>query len=226
MSSKTYIPALKYDWLTKLYDPVVGTLMPERQFKSALIKQASLEPGSKVLDFGCGSLTLTIMAAKERPDVKLHGIDVDEQILSLAEKKLNQSGIELPLHHYDGHVLPFGDGYFDRIISSSVFHHLTKQQKQQAFSEIFRVLKPNGELHIADWGKASNLFMRGAFFAVQLLDGFKTTADNVKGYLRDYITRAGFKNAIETMTSKTILGTLSLYKTIKQNGYESTSVIL
>lgn len=226
MRTKTYIPALKYDWLTKFYDPVVGTLMPEKQFKNALIAQASLEPGSKVLDFGCGSLTLTLMAAKKRPDVNFHAIDLDRQILSIAEKKLTQSGAEVTLHHYDGHILPFGDGYFDRIMSSLVFHHLTKEQKQQALGEIFRVLKPYGELHIADWGKASDSIMRGAFYVVQLLDGFKTTADNVKGLLPDYMTRAGFKNVMETKTFKTILGTLSLYKAFKQNDDESTRVIL
>lgn len=212
MSTKTYIPALKYDWLTKLYDPVVGALMPEKEFKSALIAQASLEPGNKVLDYGCGSLTLTLMAAEKQPDVNFHGIDVDKQILSIGEKKLIQSGIEVALHHYDGHILPFGDGFFDKVMSSLVFHHLTREQKHRAFSEIFRVLKPNGELHIADWGKATNLLMRGAFYTVQLLDGFKTTNDNVNGLLPDYIKQAGFKHVIETKTYTTVLGTLSLYK--------------
>ncbi|MBX2943186.1 MAG: hypothetical protein KF860_12650 [Cyclobacteriaceae bacterium] len=64
MNTESYIPALKFDWLTKLYDPVVGALMPEKQFKSALIEQASLEPGSRVLDFGCGSLTLSLRLLK------------------------------------------------------------------------------------------------------------------------------------------------------------------
>ena len=226
MRTKTYIPALKYDWLTKLYDPVVGTLMPEKKFKNALITQASLEPGSKVLDFGCGSLTLTLMAAKKRPDVNFHAIDVDSKILSIAEGKLTHSEIEVALHHYDGQILPFGNGYFDKVMSSLVFHHLTKEQKQLALNEILRVLKPNGELHIADWGKASDSIMRGVFYVVQLLDGFKTTADNVKGLLPDYMTRAGFKNVMETKTFKTILGTLSLYKAFKQNDDESTRVIL
>lgn len=212
MNTKTYIPALKYDWLTKLYDPVVSTLMPEKEFKSALIEQAGLEPGSRVLDFGCGSLTLTLMAAEKRPDANFHAIDVDKHILSIAERKLIKSTAEVTLLHYDGHTLPFDNGYFNRVVSSLVFHHLTREQKRQALSEIFRVLKSNGELHIADWGKAKNLFMRGAFYLVQMLDGFKTTTDNVKGLLPEYINQAGFENVTETKTFQTIFGTLSLYK--------------
>jgi len=215
VEDKKYIPALKYDWLTKLYDPVVSTLMPEKQFKQALIDQASLMPDSRVLDFGCGSLTLTLMAAEKCPDANFHAIDVDTQILSIAEKKLARSTAKVTLLHYDGHTLPFGNGYFDKVVSSLVFHHLSREQKRQALSEIFRVLKPNGELHIADWGRAENPFMRGVFYIVQLLDGFKTTTDNVKGLLPVYINQAGFKDVTETRSFQTILGTLSLYKGAK-----------
>lgn len=226
MNTKTYIPALKYNWLTKLYDPVVGALMPEKEFKNALIAQASLEPGSKVLDFGCGSLTLTLMAAEKCPEAKFHAIDVDTKILSIAEKKLTLSGAKVSLLHYNGQTFPFGEGYFDKVISSLVFHHLTKEQKLQSLSEVLRVLKPNGELHIADWGKATNQLMRGAFYTVQLLDGFKTTTDNVKGLLPEYIAQEGFKHVTETKTFNTILGTLSLYKANKQSYHESTRIIL
>lgn len=47
MNTKTYIPALKYDWLTKLYDPLISTLMPEKEFKNTLIEQSALEPGKR-----------------------------------------------------------------------------------------------------------------------------------------------------------------------------------
>jgi len=60
--NKNYIPALKYDWLTRIYDPVLQLTMPERKFKSALINQMKIQANDKVLDFGCGSLTLSIMA--------------------------------------------------------------------------------------------------------------------------------------------------------------------
>lgn len=225
MNTKTYIPALKYDWLTKLYDPLISTLMPEKEFKNTLIEQSALEPGKKVLDFGCGSLTLTLLAKEKNPATTFHAIDVDKQILSIAEKKLKKSGTEVSIVHYDGNMLPFSNSYFDRVVSSLVFHHLTKEQKHQALTEIFRVLKPTGELHIADWGKAKNAFMRGAFYLVQMLDGFKTTTDNVKGLLPEYINQAGFEDVTETKSFATILGTLSLYKGIKPKNDGSTTAL-
>ncbi|HSH67266.1 MAG TPA: methyltransferase type 11, partial [Bacteroidia bacterium] len=88
------------------------------------------------------------------------------------------------------------------------------EQKHNSLLEIKRVLKPDGELHIADWGKASSILMRSLFLFVQLLDGFKTTNDNVKGLLPSYIENAGFKKVEIKKNYATIFGTLTLYKAI------------
>jgi len=47
---------------------------------------------------------------------------------------------------------------------------------------------------------------------VQLLDGFKTTTDNVKGHLVPFMQDAGFTNVSETRRRASMFGTLSLYK--------------
>lgn len=210
-----YIPALRYDWLTRLYDPVLRLTMPEKKFKTALVEQASILPDAKLLDFGCGSLTLTLIAKEAHPSSVIYAVDVDKKILKVAEKKLEKSEEEIHVQLYDGRTLPYSNDQFDRVISSLVFHHLNRTQKIESLQEIYRVLKPEGELHIADWGKAKNRLLRTAFYAVQLLDGFKTTNDNVNGLLPEYIQLAGFKNVTETKTFQTIFGTLSLYKAIK-----------
>lgn len=53
--------------------------------------------------------------------------------------------------------------------------------------------------------------MRGAFLLVQLLDGFETTADNVKGVLPQLFADVGFQRLRETARYTTMFGTLSLY---------------
>lgn len=188
--------------------------MPEKKFKRELIKQAAIEPNSKVLDFGCGTMTLTLMAAEIMADAEYYAVDVDEKILSIANEKLKHSNKRFDVRQYDGTTLPFADNIFDRVISSLVFHHLTAAQKENSLKEIFRVLKPLGELHIADWGKAKNSIARAAFYAVQLLDGFETTTDNVLGRLPDYMSRSGFSPVSELKTFPTAFGTLSLYKAV------------
>lgn len=212
MSNTNYIPALKYNWLTKIYNPLIAFTMPELKFKSELIKQANIATNHKVLDFGVGTATLSLLLSKQQPDCYIEGVDVDEKILGIAREKIMKQDAKIFLTKYDGLKLPYPDNSFDRVITSLVFHHLYKEQKLSSLKEIRRVLKHDGELHIADWGKASGALMRGLFYFVQLLDGFKTTEDNVKGMLPDYLQNAGFLGIETTTNYSTIFGTLSLYK--------------
>lgn len=212
MEKKEFIPALRYNWFTKIYNPVVAFTMPELKFKSELIKQANVATNHKVLDFGVGTATLSLLLSKQQPDCYIDGVDVDEKILGIAKEKIDEQEAKITLTKYDGLKLPYPDKTFDRVITSLVFHHLDGEQKKNSLLEIKRVLKPDGELHIADWGKASNFLMRTLFYLVQFLDGFKTTNDNVKGLLPNYIKNAGFIEVKTTMNFSTIFGTLSLYK--------------
>ncbi len=112
--------------------------------------------------------------------------------------------------------LPYPNHSFDRVVTSLMFHHLTLENKLRTLNEIFRVLKPQGELHIADWGKAQNGLMRIAFLSIQILDGFRTTADNVNGLLPELMAKAGFDETKEKDRFMTLYGTLSLYKARKK----------
>lgn len=213
--NRNYIPALKYDWLTKVYDPVLQFTMPERKFKTALINQMEITQNDRILDFGCGSLTLSIMAAQSHPYAEFFGVDIDEKILAIAKEKLERSRLAVQVRHYDGGRLPYPENCFDRVMSSLVFHHLTLRQKYFALEEIYRVLKPSGEVHIADFGWPTDPFQRMCFYGVQLLDGFETTTDNVKGLLPRAVKET-FSAVEETGVFRTLVGTIRLNKGIKR----------
>jgi len=214
-TTDNYIPALKYDWLTRFYDPILNLTMPEKKFKAALIEQACIQEEHRILDFGCGSATLSIMAKQMNPQTKISGVDIDPKNIAIAESKISELQADIYIDKYDGVVLPYEDSRYDRVISSLVFHHLNAEQKSNSLKEIKRVLKPGGELHIADWCKAKNAIMRGAFYLVQILDGFETTSDNVKGLLPKHIEEAGFEEVQKTRFFNTVFGTLGLIKAIK-----------
>lgn len=214
-TTQSYIPALKFDTLTSFYDQVVSLTMPEKAFKNALIEQARIIPEDHVLDFGCGTLTLAIMIKQQYPTAFITGIDVDKRVLAIADKKRANTGLEIRLDKYDGVNFPYPNDTFDRVVSSLVFHHLTTIQKKQAINEIYRVLKPDGEIHIADWGKPSNLLMEILFFFLRLLDGFENTSVNRKGELLNYLLGHGFKYTFEGKKFDTIFGTLRLLKARK-----------
>lgn len=212
MKQQPYIPALAYRSLTGLYDPLVRITTRERRFKAALLQQALLRPGHQVLDLACGTATLTIAAKQLQPQAEITGVDGDPDILARARTKATQADVRLRFDESLSQNLPYADKSFDRVLSSLFFHHLLQENKLATLREVLRVLKPDGELHIADWGKASNGLMRGLFVIVQMLDGFANTGDNVAGRLPEFLRTSGFKEIQETQRFSTVLGTLSLYR--------------
>ncbi len=62
-----YIPALSYDRLTPVLDPVLRWSMRELELKRRPITQAPIERGQRVLDLSCGTATLTILLKQTHP---------------------------------------------------------------------------------------------------------------------------------------------------------------
>lgn len=211
----SYTPALGYRWLTRFYDPVVRLTTRERTFKRELLRQARIESGQRILDLGCGTGTLATMVKRAYPSTEVFGLDADPQVLKLAKMKLEDACIAVQLDQGLATALPYATGSFDAVVSSLFFHHLSFESKQEAMRETFRVLRPGGQFHIADWGKPKNPAMRLVFVSVQILDGFTTTADNVRGVLPELLRFVGFANVKITNNYSTLLGTLSLYEAVK-----------
>lgn len=208
----SYIPALRYESLTRFYDPVLRATLKEDRFKRMLVEQAALRPGHRVLDVGCGTATLTILLKQACAEAEVTGLDGDAKVLDLARTKIEAAALDIALKQGLGSEAPFPPASFDRIVSSLVFHHLTTEEKRRTLKRVRELLKSGGEVHIADWGKAQNPAMRVAFLAIQILDGFATTTDNVRGFLPTLMTDAGFRAVEETHREMTVFGTLSLYR--------------
>jgi len=211
-AEERYISALHFDWLTRFYDPIMQWTMREQTFKRHLIQQANIKAGSRVLDLGCGTATLSIMFKEAHPGAEVIGLDGDEKALSIAQRKIADAGLDIELKKGMSFDLDFPNHSFDVVVSSLLFHHLTTEKKLQTFAEIKQALKPDGNLHIADWGNPQNFLMRGAFLMVQLLDGFETTGDSIQGKLLGYMEQTGFKEVKETKRFATLFGTVCLYR--------------
>ncbi|HEX8998523.1 MAG TPA: class I SAM-dependent methyltransferase [Blastocatellia bacterium] len=209
-----YIPALSYDRLTFLYDPVVRLTTREAAFKAALLSQAQIQPGQRVLDLACGTATLTIAIKQAHPQATVIGIDGDPAILRRARGKAKQAGVEMQLDEGLSYELPYTDESFDHVLSSLFFHHLTRENKLRTLTEVRRVLKPGGEFHVADWGAPQNGLMKLASQGIVLLDG-ATTKDNFAGQLPVFIRRSGFEAVEETQHFNSLFGTIRLHKAHK-----------
>ena len=222
---RSFVPALRFRWLTGLYDPVVRLTTREWTVKRALLDSVGLDATRTLLDIGCGTATLLIEARRRRPGLDLIGVDIDAQVLAIGAAKAKRLRAWPSLVRASATRLPFEDASVDRVVSSLFFHHLDRSAKAEVASELVRVLVPGGELHLADWGRASNVAMRVAFLPVQLLDGFSNTSDNVRGELPGIFEAAGFDSVTETRRFVTVFGSLTLHKCTKlPYGRPDTSV--
>ncbi|MBI1802614.1 MAG: methyltransferase domain-containing protein [Chloroflexi bacterium] len=204
-----YIPALGLRQLTPLYDPVLRWVMREDTFKRALVRQAGIQAGQRVLDLGCGTGTLTVLIKQAHPRAEVVGLDGDAQVLELARHKSAQAGVEIVFDVGMAFELPYPDHSFDRVLSSLLMHHLNTQNKQRTLRESRRVLRPGGELHVVDFGRPSNPL---AYLISLVMRRLEETTDNIKGLLPQMMREAGFARVAETAHYTTAFGMLALYR--------------
>jgi len=207
-ADRAFVPALGWHWLTRLYDPLIALTLRERVLKQQLVNQTRLAPGQAVLDFGCGTGTLALLLKRSCPAAQVVGIDVDPRVLGIARAKIARAGIDVELRQGFFTAETFPPASFDRIVTSLVLHHLTRDEKLAVLRAMRAALRPAGELHVADFGPPHNALMRLVGNVVQLVDGAGRVADNLAGRLPGIIAEAGFGGVATVGQRATPFGTL------------------
>jgi ubiquinone/menaquinone biosynthesis C-methylase UbiE len=210
-----FIPALRFDALTRIYDPVVAITSREGAFKRRLLQHARIKDGESVLDLACGTGTLAVEIKKASPKAKVSALDGDRAILARAMAKAKEAGVKIDFQYGLSNDLPYDARSFDVVVSTLFFHHLTDEAKADSAEEIRRVLRLGGRVLIADWGRPQDLVMRLMFLNVQLLDGFSNTASNVAGRLPEFLRDAGLKPVAVVDRMRTPLGTIEIVSGIR-----------
>lgn len=206
-----YLPAARFDFLTPVFDVFVRATTRERTFKERLLEQAGLAPQMDVLDLGSGTGTLAIWAKQRAPEARIRGLDGDPAIIAQAVRKAARAGVEIPFDEALSYELPYEDGSFDRVLSSLFFHHLVRRDKQRTIAEIVRVLRPGGELHVADFGEPRSPASKAGAFAIRRFDGDEPTRDNLSGRLPVLFEAGGLVDVEERDRVAIPLGVVSLY---------------
>ena len=142
------------------YDLMARLGMRERSLKGRVIELAQVGAGQRLLDLGCGTGTLVLMARRRLADATVIGVDGDPTILCIARRKAQRAGILVEFDEGMAYALPYGDGTFDAVVSTLTFHHLTMDQQERTLAEVRRVLRPGGRLVIADLAPPHNALMR------------------------------------------------------------------
>src|SRR5262245_36510461 len=151
----------------KHYDLLASalTLGRERALRERLVDLARLAPGEVVLDVGCGTGSLALVAKRRVGDTgEVHGIDAAPEMIAQATRKAAKAGLRVAFQAGRAEALPFPNAHFDVVFSTLMLHHLPAPVRQSLGEEIQRVLKPGGRVIAVDFeppkGKRGGLISR------------------------------------------------------------------
>ena len=141
-------PAFLCDEIMRDEDPSYVQQDLERDLL-AYFDSADLE-GQRILDFGCGSGASTVVLARMFPTAELVGVDLSEELLSVARARAEHYGLRnVRLRRSPaGTELPAELGEFSLIVLSAVYEHLLPEERETILPTLWDRLRPGGHLFL------------------------------------------------------------------------------
>lgn len=183
--------------VASLYDPLIEffSFGREKKFRELTLRYMAVEPSDQVLDIGCGTGSLTLLVAEQLgKEGMVTGIDAAPTMIDIARQKGARGGMSARFFAEAAESLSFADNSFTVVVNSMFCHHVDRELKESAFSEMYRVLKPGGRLITADidtpstfWGWLSGWSGRWLLLQPEL-------EDNLRGELPRLMREAGFSD--------------------------------
>ncbi len=138
----------------KIYSKVVaGSLIMQDFYREVTGEIASKVSSGRILDIGTGPGYIPIEVARASKNVEVKAIDISSAMVMIARQKAEDAGLSQRVQFEYGSAehIPYGDGYFDLVISTLSFHHWAN--RIECLKEIHRVLKTGGEAWIYELRK-------------------------------------------------------------------------
>ena len=142
-------------------------------FRSELAALAQSWQEGRLLNIGCAHGPDFLPFAES---FELYGLDFSTEMLSLARRYAQKFNLTVNLSLADVSYLPYLDETFDWVISVATYHHIRyPAERQRAFNELWRVLRPGGEAFITVWNRwQSRFWLKGKEVAVPWRTGDRT----------------------------------------------------
>ncbi|MBB1063786.1 bifunctional demethylmenaquinone methyltransferase/2-methoxy-6-polyprenyl-1,4-benzoquinol methylase UbiE [Limosilactobacillus fastidiosus] len=135
----------------------VISLGTQKCWRKKLLAGLEFRPGIKALDICCGTGDLTIAMAKRLPQGRVTGVDFNTAMLKIAKRKAKTIP-NLILINGDAMNLPLDDDSFDIVTIGFGLRNVPDADK--ALTEIYRVLKPGGQLGVLEMSQPTNPFIK------------------------------------------------------------------
>ncbi len=125
------------------------------RWRRKAVAQLTVESGSTVLDVATGTADVALEIIKQHQPHQIIGVDIANNMLDLGRDKIRKKGLHqsIRLEQGDSENLRFSDNTFDA--ATVAFGVRNFQNLENGLNEIFRVLKPGGQLVVLEFSKPS-----------------------------------------------------------------------
>ena len=170
-------------------------------WRQRLIRDGTnLEPGTRLLEVGCGVGAVLAILGQEFPGVHLFGVDIELKQLTFAQRHLEMAGVKATVSQGNALALPFADESLDHVWSMWFLEHIP--DPPAALREARRVLVPGGAItsievdYSTTRAEPSTPGLEALFRA--MVQGMKASGWSDAGTrLPNWLREAGFRNVDE-----------------------------
>ena len=157
----------------QLFDRIAGTydglnhglsLNIDRLWRRKTV--ALMQPAKHVLDVAIGTADLTIEMFRQHKAEQVTGIDLSDQMMAIGQKKVEKltANSQKPIAqfvHANAQHMPFEDASFDAV--TCAFGCRNFSNLDEGLREMYRVLKPGGQVTILEFSYPSNRLVRACY---------------------------------------------------------------
>jgi ubiquinone/menaquinone biosynthesis C-methylase UbiE len=142
LDSFSFVPEYVHGYATPEQQRLVA--QAEHWRHDLIADGTTLEPGTRLLEMGCGVGAVMAVLGEEFPGIDLTGVDIEAKQLEFARTYLAEAGVKATLMQADALALPFDDQSFDHVWMMWFLEHLA--EPVAALREARRVLAPGGAI--------------------------------------------------------------------------------
>lgn len=213
--------APKYDFFNRLFSLRIDLL-----WRKNLVKWMQSDDPKQILDVATGTGELAIALWKNFR-VKITAVDLSQEMLNLADKKIKQQGADITIQKANAENLPFESNKFDAV--SVGFGVRNFENLEKGLSELRRVVKENGNVYILEFSKMEgilsplyNFYFRKVLpFLAKMISGEKEAYAYLPDSVQNFPSGERMKNILldlgfsKVEYKKLSLGIVTIYKAKK-----------
>lgn len=160
MENKAHI-GLLFDRIADSYDRLnhLFSLNIDRLWRRQAVKR--IKPVEHILDVAIGTADLAIEILRQEKALQITGIDLSKEMMAIGQNKCTKKSLDVQFVYANAQHMPFEADCFDAVTCAYGCRNF--QNLDEGLSEMYRVLKPDGQLVIIEFSYPNNIFVRASY---------------------------------------------------------------